>query len=90
MQNAAQHGRNWKLRRIACGLRQVDLARRVGISTTRLSLIEREELEPSDLDRTLIERELPSLDAGQDNPRGQESVPESTRCRTTGLNRGRI
>jgi len=93
MQEAVQspHGRNWKLRRIACGLRQVDLARRVGISTTRLSLIEREELEPSNLDRALLEKELPPLDvAGQDHRCGQENPAGSPRCRTMGTNRGQI
>jgi transcriptional regulator with XRE-family HTH domain len=51
----------WKLRRIAAGLRQQDVALQVGISTTRYSAIERGELKPSDLDLKLIERTLPLL-----------------------------
>jgi len=54
----------WKLRRIAGGLRQQDIAARVGISTTRYSAIERGEQRPTDLDRKLIERFLPPLPTG--------------------------
>ena len=53
----------WKVRRVAAGLRQVDIAACTGITATRLSAIERGELEPSALDRRLIERELPPLQA---------------------------
>lgn len=52
---------HWKLRRVAAGLRQQDVAARVGISTTRYSAIERGDQDPSDLDRKLIERILPPL-----------------------------
>lgn len=51
----------WKLRRIAAGLRQQDVARRVGISATRYSAIERGEVDPSDTDRMMIEQVLPSI-----------------------------
>ena len=54
-------GLNWKLRRIAAGLRQQDVASQVGISTTRYSAIERGEMKPSALDARLIERTLPNL-----------------------------
>lgn len=54
-------GMIWRLRRVAAGLRQQDVAIRAGITTTRLSAIERGEQEPSDLDRKLIERLLPEL-----------------------------
>jgi transcriptional regulator with XRE-family HTH domain len=51
----------WKLRRIAAGLRQQDVASRVGVSVTRYSAIERGEREPSELDARLIERALPAI-----------------------------
>ena len=54
-------GMIWRLRRVAGGLRQQDLAARAGISATRLSAIERGELEPSELDRKVLERLLPAL-----------------------------
>jgi transcriptional regulator with XRE-family HTH domain len=56
-------GMIWRLRRVTAGLRQQDIAGRAGITTTRLSAIERGELEPSDLDRKLIERLLPEIPA---------------------------
>jgi DNA-binding XRE family transcriptional regulator len=52
---------NWKLRRIAAGLRQQDIALRSGISTTRYSAIERGERVPSELEARLIDRFLPPL-----------------------------
>jgi len=51
----------WKLRRIAAGLRQQDVAGRAGMSITRYSAIERGELQPSNQDREFIERILPPL-----------------------------
>ncbi len=51
----------WKVRRIAAGLRQQDLAGRAGMATTRYSAIERGELEPTGADVEHIERVLPSL-----------------------------
>jgi len=55
------HGLSWKLRRVAAGLRQQDVASLVGISTTRYSAIERGEAEPSAPDLELIDRVLPRL-----------------------------
>lgn len=57
----------WKLRRIAAGLRQQDIAARAGMSTTRYSAIERGETVPSELDHMLIEHSLPPLPALQPN-----------------------
>jgi transcriptional regulator with XRE-family HTH domain len=54
-------GLRWRLRRVAADLRQQDVARRVGISTTRYSAIERGEQEPTALERSLVERVLPEL-----------------------------
>ena len=54
-------GLSWKLRRIAAGLRQQDVARSVGMSATRYSAIERGEQVASDMDCKLIERILPPL-----------------------------
>jgi transcriptional regulator with XRE-family HTH domain len=51
----------WKLRRIAAGLRQQDIASLAGISTTRYSALERGEQEPSALDFELIECALPKI-----------------------------
>jgi transcriptional regulator with XRE-family HTH domain len=62
MSNRILHiGMLWRLRRVSAGLRQQDIAVRAGITTTRLSAIERGEQEPSDLDRKLVERLLPEL-----------------------------
>jgi DNA-binding XRE family transcriptional regulator len=52
---------NWKLRRIAAGLRQQDIALQVGMSASRYSSIERGDIEPTAEDRQEIERALPSL-----------------------------
>jgi transcriptional regulator with XRE-family HTH domain len=54
----------WKLRRIAAGLRQQDVASRVGIATSRYSAIERGELQPNDEDKKFIENALPKLELG--------------------------
>lgn len=51
----------WKIRRIAAGFRQQDLAARAGMTSTRYSAIERGELEPSEADVEFIERVLPPL-----------------------------
>jgi len=59
--NVLHIGMIWRLRRVAAGLRQQDIAGRAGITTTRLSAIERGEQEPSELDRKSIERLLPQL-----------------------------
>ena len=52
---------NWKLRRVAAGIRQQDIALRAGMSTTRYSAIERGEHLPSELEARLIDQGLPSL-----------------------------
>jgi len=59
--HAISVGSCWKLRRIYADLRQQDVASRVGISSTRYSAIERSELEPTHLERQLIEALLPEL-----------------------------
>jgi|GEM_PF-5873631 len=59
----------WKLRRIAAGLRQQDIALRAGISTSKYSAIERGEKVPSQLEVRLLELylpELPDLSQGQE------------------------
>ena len=56
---------SWKLRRIAAGLRQQDIALRAGMSTTRYSAIERAEHEPSELEARLIDQNLPSLSGSE-------------------------
>jgi transcriptional regulator with XRE-family HTH domain len=53
----------WKLRRVAAGLRQQDVANGIGISTTRYSGIERDEQLPTDLETRLVEQFLPLLPA---------------------------
>lgn len=54
----------WKLQRIASGMRQQDMARKIGLSTTRYSAIERGEFTATALERRAIEdvlaKELPS------------------------------
>ena len=62
----------WKLRRVAAGLRQQDVARSVGISTTRYSAIERGEEDPTDMDRMLIEKTLPLLPGTEERLRTRE------------------
>ena len=52
---------NWKLRRVAAGLRQQDVAVRAGMSSTRYSALERGEAIPTDLDTKLIEKALPPM-----------------------------
>ncbi len=51
----------WKLRRIAAGFRQQDIAARVGISSTRYSALERGEAEPKGWEVKAVEELLPSL-----------------------------
>jgi len=52
---------DWKLRRIAAGYRQQDVAVRIGISGTRYSALERGEAEPRDWESQAIEKLLPPL-----------------------------
>jgi transcriptional regulator with XRE-family HTH domain len=56
---------HWKLRRIAAGYRQQDIAVRVGISGTRYSALERGEAEPRDWERQALEELLPLLPTTQ-------------------------
>jgi transcriptional regulator with XRE-family HTH domain len=56
---------NWKLRRVAAGIRQQDIALRAGMSTTRYSAIERGEYVPSELEARLIDQFLPPLPASE-------------------------
>ena len=58
---------NWKLRRVAAGLRQQDIALRAGMSTTRYSAIERGEHVASELETRLIDQFLPPLELGGKN-----------------------
>jgi DNA-binding XRE family transcriptional regulator len=51
----------WKLRRVAAGLRQQDVANAVGISMTRYSGIERGEITPVELETRLVDQCLPPL-----------------------------
>jgi transcriptional regulator with XRE-family HTH domain len=73
-------GMIWRLRRVAAGLRQQDVAGRAGLTTTRLSAIERGEQEPSELDRKSIERLLPELPTenltDRLRPHGAERYPD--------------
>lgn len=52
---------DWKLRRIAAGYRQLDVANRVGMSGTRYSALERGEAEPKDSEIRDVEKLLPPL-----------------------------
>lgn len=61
--NAAIEAR-WKLRRVAAGLRQQDVAGIVGINTARFGQLERGEAEPRGWVRNAIEAALPSLEGG--------------------------
>ena len=62
-----------KLRRVAAGLRQQDLASRAGMSTTRYSAIERGEAHPSQLDLEMLDRVLPQLSVTTVEGGGAES-----------------
>lgn len=50
----------WKLRRVAAGMRLLDVYLRTGISITRLCQIEQGRV-PTELETRLIEEALPSL-----------------------------
>lgn len=52
---------DWKLRRIAAGLRQQDIAGQLGVSGTRYSALERGESAPKEWEREAVERLLPPL-----------------------------
>ena len=51
----------WKLRRIAAGYRQQDIAVRIGISSTRYSALERGEARAKEWEIGAIEKLLPPL-----------------------------
>jgi transcriptional regulator with XRE-family HTH domain len=53
----------WKLRRVACGLRQQDVSNATAITMTRYSAIERGECTPTEIEVGLIEEFLPPLPA---------------------------
>jgi transcriptional regulator with XRE-family HTH domain len=55
---------DWKLRRIAAGLRQQDLAVILGMSASRYSSLERGDLLPTSEECEDIERLLPPLPSG--------------------------
>jgi transcriptional regulator with XRE-family HTH domain len=65
----------WKLRRIAAGWRQLDIARKIGLSITRYSEIERGVRTATALEERLIESELPPLAASLAETREIESSP---------------
>jgi transcriptional regulator with XRE-family HTH domain len=58
---------HWKLRRVAAGIRQQDVARNTGISISRYSAIERGDVAATELDRQLIENFLPPMAALSNN-----------------------
>ena len=66
-------GLRYRLRRVAACMRQQDVARRTGISTTRYSAIERGEQTPTELEQTLIEGALPELELLADGGANRES-----------------
>lgn len=51
----------WRLRRIAAGLRQLDVCLAAGISQARFSGIERGEVQPTEAEQREVERILPPL-----------------------------
>lgn len=72
----------WKLRRIAAGFRQQDIAARVGISSSRYSALERGESEPKDWEVKGVEELLPPLP--QVAPAREERHAESPAAATAG------
>ncbi len=54
----------WRVRRVAAGLRQLDVCLASGISQARYSALERCEAEPTEAERREIERILPHLPLG--------------------------
>jgi hypothetical protein len=69
----------WKLRRIAANLRQVDVATRIGTSSSIYSQIERGDRPPSPVEQRLIEDCLPPLPP--DSPHRRSDLErESTDC----------
>jgi len=62
MDQSITHRLNWKLRRIAGNLRQLDVSRKTGISITRYSEIERGRRPVTELEARVLEMVLPSLE----------------------------
>jgi transcriptional regulator with XRE-family HTH domain len=56
---------DWKLRRVAYGLRQQDVAARAGMTSTRYSALERGEAQPKDWEIQAVEKLLPLLPTTQ-------------------------
>jgi transcriptional regulator with XRE-family HTH domain len=52
---------DWKLRRIASGFRQQDVAARIGVTNTRYSALERGKAEARDWESEAIEKLLPAI-----------------------------
>ena len=52
---------DWKLRRIASGFRQQDVAARIGVTNSRYSALERGEAEPKNWEISAVEELLPPL-----------------------------
>jgi transcriptional regulator with XRE-family HTH domain len=61
MSDALPIGLSWRLRRIAAQMRQVDVAKAVGVSATYLSGVERGEISPTAPEMVLLDRVLPQL-----------------------------
>jgi DNA-binding XRE family transcriptional regulator len=55
---------DWKLRRIAAGLRQQDVAGQLGVSGTRYSALERGEVTPKEWETEALEKLLPPVPQG--------------------------
>lgn len=77
--NPSSAALSWKLRRVAAGMRILDLYRETGISMTRLSEIERGQRAPTNLERRLIESSLPPLPSIVREAFGEENLASGTR-----------
>jgi transcriptional regulator with XRE-family HTH domain len=67
----------YKLRRIALGLRQQDVARRIGITNSRYSGIERGDFRPTATELRLLEELLPPISFAPE-------LPEPTQVQSAG------
>lgn len=61
-------GLQWRLRRVAAGLRLQDVAPDMGLSITRLCQIERGERAATELEKEMAEHVLPPLPEGLTRP----------------------
>ena len=61
MANDLPRGLWLRLRRLAAGLRQVDVAHAIGVSATYLSAVERGEICPNEAEVRLLDHLLPEL-----------------------------